>query len=97
MRTVLIGKPEEKRPLGRRRLRWESHIKIVLKGAGCEVSSMFSTGSKEASHSEHSNEHSIFITGRKFIDKLSNYQLLTNDSALSSERFNIHELRRVLK
>jgi hypothetical protein len=27
---VLVGKPEGKRPLGRRRLRWEDNIKIDL-------------------------------------------------------------------
>jgi hypothetical protein len=27
---VLVGKPEEKRPLGRPRLRWEDNIKIDL-------------------------------------------------------------------
>ena len=26
----LVGKPEEKRPLGRPRYRWECHIEIVL-------------------------------------------------------------------
>jgi hypothetical protein len=35
--SVLVGKPEEKRPLGRPRLRWEDNIKMVLQevGGGC--------------------------------------------------------------
>ena len=31
-----MGKPEEKRPLGRARCRWEDNIKINLKEVGCE-------------------------------------------------------------
>ena len=35
--TVLVGKPEEKRPLGRPRRRWEDNIKMDLQevGRGC--------------------------------------------------------------
>ena len=34
---VLVGKPKEKRPLGRRRRRWEDNIKMDLRevGGGC--------------------------------------------------------------
>ena len=32
--TVLVGKPEEKRPLGRPRRRWEDNIKMDLHGVG---------------------------------------------------------------
>jgi hypothetical protein len=31
---VLVGKPEGKRPLGRRRLRWEDNIKMDLQEVG---------------------------------------------------------------
>jgi len=31
---VLVGKPEEKRPLGRPRRRWEDNIKMDLQGVG---------------------------------------------------------------
>jgi len=31
---VLVGKPEEKRPLGRPRRRWEDNIKMDLKNVG---------------------------------------------------------------
>ena len=32
---VLVGKPEEKRPLGRPRRRWEGDIKMDLHEVGC--------------------------------------------------------------
>ena len=32
---VLVGKPEGKRPLGRRRRRWENNIKMDLQEVGC--------------------------------------------------------------
>jgi len=32
---VLVGKPEEKRPLGRSRRRWEDNIKMDLQEVGC--------------------------------------------------------------
>jgi len=32
---VLVGKPEEKRPLGRHKLRWEYNIKMDLQEVGC--------------------------------------------------------------
>jgi len=34
MHRVLVGKPEEKRPLGRPRCRWEDNIKMDLQEAG---------------------------------------------------------------
>jgi len=33
--TVLVGKPEGRRPLGRPRHRWEDNIKIDLQEVGC--------------------------------------------------------------
>ena len=32
----LVGKPEEKRPLGRPRRKWEDNIKIYLREVGCD-------------------------------------------------------------
>jgi hypothetical protein len=32
---VLVGKPEEKRPLRRPRLRWEDNIRMDLREVGC--------------------------------------------------------------
>ena len=34
---VLVGKPEEKRPLERPRHRWEDNIKLDLREVGCGV------------------------------------------------------------
>jgi hypothetical protein len=33
---ILVGEPEEKRPLGRPRLRWENNITINLREMGWE-------------------------------------------------------------
>ena len=33
--SVLVGKPEGKRPLGRSRRRWEDNIKMDLQEVGC--------------------------------------------------------------
>jgi hypothetical protein len=35
MYTVLMGKPEGKRPVGRPRRRWEDNIKMDLQEVGC--------------------------------------------------------------
>jgi len=35
MYRVLVGKPEEKRPLGRPRRRWEDNIKMDLQEVEC--------------------------------------------------------------
>jgi hypothetical protein len=35
MCRVLVGKPEEKKPLGRPRLRWKDNIRIDLQEVGC--------------------------------------------------------------
>ena len=34
---ILVVKPEERRPLGRRRRRWEGNIKMDIQEVGCEV------------------------------------------------------------
>jgi hypothetical protein len=33
--SVLVGKPEGKRPLGRPRRRWEDNVRIYLQEVGC--------------------------------------------------------------
>jgi hypothetical protein len=33
---ILVGKPEGKRPLGRRRCRWAGNIKMDLREIGCD-------------------------------------------------------------
>jgi hypothetical protein len=37
MYGVLVGKPEEKRPMGRPRRRWKDNIKVYLQEVGCGV------------------------------------------------------------
>ena len=34
---VLVGKPEEKKPVGRHRHRWEDNIKMDIREVGCGV------------------------------------------------------------
>ena len=34
--SILVGKPESKRPLGRPRRRWEDNIKMDLRKVGCD-------------------------------------------------------------
>jgi len=34
---ILVGKPEDSRPLGRSRCRWEKYRKMYFKEIGCEV------------------------------------------------------------
>jgi hypothetical protein len=42
---VLVGKPEGKRPLGRRRRRWEDGVRMDLREIGLGVCELDSTGS----------------------------------------------------
>jgi hypothetical protein len=35
VQRVLVGKPEEKRPIGRPRLRWEDNMDLQEVGVGC--------------------------------------------------------------
>jgi hypothetical protein len=46
VRTILVGKTEGKRPLGRARSRWDDNIKIDLKEIECEDVSVQSFGGK---------------------------------------------------
>jgi hypothetical protein len=34
---ILVGKPEEKRPLGKPELSWKDNIKMDIREVGCEV------------------------------------------------------------
>ena len=42
---VLVGKPEGKRPLGRRRCRWEDNIKMELQEVGGGLCGLDGVGS----------------------------------------------------
>jgi hypothetical protein len=45
--TILIGKPENKRSLGRRKRRWEKIIKWILKETECEVANLITVVQKK--------------------------------------------------
>jgi hypothetical protein len=47
LHKVFVGKPEGKRPLGRRRGRWEDGMRMDLRGIGCAVFGVDSTGSRQ--------------------------------------------------
>jgi hypothetical protein len=61
---ILVGKPEQNKPIGRSRCRQEDNIKMHLREIG-----------------ENGNEPSGSIKGGEFLDSLSDYQLLNEDSA----------------
>jgi hypothetical protein len=67
---ILVGKPEGKRRLGRRRRRWEDNIKMDVKG----INVIAWTGVKwikmdaVAGSCEHGDEPSGSIKGREFLD-----------------------------
>jgi hypothetical protein len=46
--NILVGKPEEKRPLGRRRRKWEDNIRMDLREIGWEgVDCMYLTQDRD--------------------------------------------------
>jgi hypothetical protein len=53
---VSVGKPEEKRPLGRPRRRWEDGIRMDLREIGWGVDSVSSGQGPVAGSCEHGNE-----------------------------------------
>jgi hypothetical protein len=56
--SVLVGKPEGKRPLGRPRHRWEDNIKVDLQEVGCGLGSVGSGYGQVAGIYECGNEPS---------------------------------------
>jgi hypothetical protein len=67
-----MGKPEEKRSLGRLRRRWEDNIKMDLREIGW--------GPVEGS-CEHGNETSDFIKCWEILEWLNDWRLLKKGSA----------------
>jgi hypothetical protein len=57
---VLVGNPEEKRPLGRSRRRWEDNIKMDLQEVGC--------GGMDRSSWLSWNRCRAFVKSREFLD-----------------------------
>lgn len=72
------GKPEAKRPLGRRRDKWEFNNKWTLKEnfLGSRVRNETGSGQEQvADCCEHGNEHLGFKKCGEFLDQLMNEQL----------------------
>jgi hypothetical protein len=69
--SILVGKPEGKRPLGRPRRRWEHNIRINLRGkreAMCGLDASVTGQGSIASLCEQGNELSESIKGGKSLD-----------------------------
>jgi hypothetical protein len=64
---VLVGKPEEKRPLGRPRHRWEDYIKMDVQEVGWGTDWIDLAQSRDRS-CECGNELSGSIRCREFLD-----------------------------
>jgi hypothetical protein len=67
--TVLFGKSEGKRSLGRPRRRWENNIKVDLRRIGSEDVDWVELV-----------ENSDYVKGREFLHQLSDNQHLKKDS-----------------
>jgi hypothetical protein len=68
--SVLVGKPEVTRPLGRPRCRWEDNIKMDLQDVRCGALPgliWLRTGT-DGGHMKYSNEPSGSIKCREFLD-----------------------------
>jgi len=67
--SVLVGKSERKRPLGRPRYRWEDNIKMYLLEVGCGVMDWIELAQdKERWRCECGNEPSGSIKCGEFLD-----------------------------
>jgi len=65
--NISVCKPEGMIPLGRLKYRWENDTKIDLKGTGYEGVNRIQVA-PVVGPSEHSNEPSGYIKGRKYLD-----------------------------
>ena len=68
--SVLMRKPDEKRPLGKSRRRWEDNIKIFFQevGWGHRLDCSGSGKGQMAGTCECGNEHSGSVTCGEFLD-----------------------------
>jgi hypothetical protein len=73
--TILVGKPEGKRPLGRPKQRWENNMKMELKHNECVWLRIRTSGGS----SEDGNKAPI--QGSGFLDELVDYWPLRLGSA----------------
>jgi len=71
--SLLIGKHEGKKPLGRLRCRWEDNIKMNLKLKGCKQYQCGSRYGQIAGRREHGSGTSDSIKGREILEQLRNY------------------------
>jgi hypothetical protein len=78
---TLVRKTEGKMPLGRPRCRWEDNVKLDLTEIWFGVDSSGSGYGPVADSCEHGNEPFGSTEGGEFLEKLSTYQLLKEDSA----------------
>jgi hypothetical protein len=67
---VLVGRPENKRPLGKPRPRWEDNIKMDLRETENDEANWIQLG-PVAGLCEHGNEPSGSIRKQEIFDKLS--------------------------
>jgi hypothetical protein len=83
MYRILVGKPEEKRPMGRPMRRWEDGIKMDLQEVGCGawIGLSWLRIGQVAGTCECGNEPSGSTKCGEFLDKLQVGELLKKDSA----------------
>jgi hypothetical protein len=79
----LVGKLEGKRLLGKQTLRWEDDIKMDLMG-WCGLDNLAQVRGPVVGSCEHGNEPSSSIECWAFVEGLSKYWFLKNDSVLWS-------------
>jgi hypothetical protein len=80
--SILVGKPQEKRQLGRRRRRWEDNIRIDLRDIRWEtVDWILLAQGKEQLWASVSTVMRLSIKCGEFLDCLSDYYLLKKDCA----------------
>jgi hypothetical protein len=67
--SVLVGKPERKRPLGRLKCRWEDNIKVGLQEVGCGGMDWIELAQDKqlAGTCECGTEPLVFIKCREFL------------------------------
>jgi hypothetical protein len=65
--SILVGKPQGKRRLGRSRRRWEDNIRIVLREIGWEVVEWIHLA-RDRDKCGHGNEPSGSIKYREFFE-----------------------------
>jgi hypothetical protein len=85
MCSLLVDKPEGKRPLGRLGQRWEDNVTINLKETGWNDVNWIHLAQDtdkwwDFVNMEHGNEPSVSTECEKFLDFPRNYWLLRKDS-----------------